>query len=51
MIVFSVQWMSEGTDAPDLTLPDRQDALIETVATANRKTIMVLETGGPVMMP
>jgi beta-glucosidase len=50
-IVFATQWMTEGYDAPDLTLPSGQDALISAVAAANPRTIVVLETGGPVMMP
>jgi beta-glucosidase len=50
-IVFATQWMVEGEDAPDLTLPNGQDALIEAVARANPRTIVVLETGGPVLMP
>ncbi len=51
VIVFGTKWMTEGADSPDLSLPDRQDALIDAVATANRKTIVVLESGGPVLMP
>jgi beta-glucosidase len=50
-IVFATQWMTEGLDAPDLSLPQGQDAMIAAVAEANRHTIVVLETGGPVMMP
>jgi len=50
-IVFATQWMTEGLDAPDLSLPDGQDALIAAVAAANPNTIVVLETGGPVLMP
>ncbi|MBC2665402.1 glycoside hydrolase family 3 C-terminal domain-containing protein [Novosphingobium flavum] len=50
-IVFATQWMTEGLDVPDLSLPDRQDDLIEAVAAANPNTIVVLETGGPVKMP
>ncbi|HLW93700.1 MAG TPA: glycoside hydrolase family 3 C-terminal domain-containing protein [Roseiarcus sp.] len=50
-IVFADQWMTETADAPDLKLPDGQDALIETVARANPRTVVVLETGGPVLMP
>jgi len=50
-IVFVTQWMIEGYDAPDLTLPDHQDALIAAVAAANPHTIVVLETGNPVLMP
>jgi beta-glucosidase len=50
-IVFATQWMSEGVDAPDLSLPQGQDAMIAAVAAANPRTIVVLETGGPVLMP
>ena len=50
-IVFATQWMSEGVDAPDLALPQGQDAVIAAVAAANSRTIVVLETGGPVLMP
>jgi beta-glucosidase len=50
-IVFATQWMTEGYDVPDLSLPNGQDALIEAVASANPNTIVVLETGGPVTMP
>lgn len=50
-IVFATQWATEGVDQPDLTLPSGQDALIEAVAAANPNTIVVLETGGPVLMP
>jgi beta-glucosidase len=50
-IVFAAQWMSEGVDAADLSLPQGQDAMIAAVAAANPRTIVVLETGGPVLMP
>ena len=50
-IVFAYQWTSEGMDLPNLSLPDRQDALIEQVAAANPRTIVVLETGTAVTMP
>jgi beta-glucosidase len=50
-IVFVTQWMSEGQDSLTLSLPDKQDALVEAVAKANPNTIVVLETGGPVSMP
>ena len=50
-IVFATQWTTESYDVPDLTLPHGQDALIEAVAAANPKTVVVLETGGPVTMP
>jgi len=51
VIVFATQWMSEGFDLPDLTLPDGQGALISAIGKANRRTVVVLETGGPVVMP
>jgi beta-glucosidase len=50
-IVFVTQWMAEGMDVPDLGLPAGQDAMIEAVIAANPNTIVVLETGGPVLMP
>jgi beta-glucosidase len=50
-IVFAQQWMREGRDVPGLSLPANQDALIDAVASANPHTIVVLETGGPVVMP
>jgi beta-glucosidase len=50
-IVFVNQFMSEGQDAPTLSLPDNQDALVSALAAANPRTIVVLETGGPVSMP
>ncbi|HTQ08174.1 MAG TPA: glycoside hydrolase family 3 C-terminal domain-containing protein [Polyangiaceae bacterium] len=49
-IVFATQWTAESLDFP-LALPNDQDALIDAVARANRRTIVVLETGGPVLMP
>ncbi|AEG50414.1 Beta-glucosidase [Sphingobium chlorophenolicum L-1] len=50
-IVFATQWTSEGFDVPDMSLPNGQDALLAAVAAANPNTVVVLETGGPVMMP
>ena len=50
-IVFVTQWATEGLDQPDLGLPNGQDALIAAVAAANPHTIVVLETGGPVLTP
>jgi beta-glucosidase len=50
-IVFVNQPASEGADAPSLSLPDQQDALVSAVAAANPHTLVVLETGGPVTMP
>jgi len=50
-IVFAHQWTAESADVPDLSLPDNQDALIAAVAKANPHTVVVLETGGAVLMP
>ena len=50
-IVFAYQWMSEGSDVHDLSLPEAQDELIAEVAKANPHTIVVLETGTAVRMP
>jgi len=50
-IVFAYQWTSEGMDLPNLSLPEDQDRLIEQVAAANPRTIVVLETGTAVTMP
>jgi beta-glucosidase len=51
VIIFATQWTTEGLDVPDLSLPNAQDGLIAAVAAANPHTIVVLETGGPVLMP
>lgn len=51
VIVFANQWSGEGFDQADLALPEGQDALIAAVAAANSNTIVVLQTGGPVLMP
>jgi beta-glucosidase len=50
-IVFADQYLTEGADAPGLILPTGQDGLIDAVARANPRTVVVLETGGPVLMP
>jgi beta-glucosidase len=50
VVVFAEQYATEGKDV-DLSLPGNQDALIAAVAAANPRTAVVLETGGPVLMP
>lgn len=50
-IIFAYQPSGEGEDVPDMALPFGQDAVIEAVAAANPRTIVVLETGNPVRMP
>jgi beta-glucosidase len=51
VIAFGIRVEGEAFDLPDLSLPWGQDAIIDAVATANRNTIVVLETGNPVAMP
>ncbi|MGY2735531.1 glycoside hydrolase family 3 C-terminal domain-containing protein [Sphingomonas sp. UYP23] len=50
VIVFATQWQGESFDVP-MALDGAQDALIDAVGTANRKTVVVLETGSQVAMP
>lgn len=50
-VVFADQWTTESWDVKDLNLPRDQDATIDAVASANKKTVVVLITGGPVVMP
>lgn len=49
-IVFVTQWATESIDT-SIALEGGQDALVQAVARANRKTIVVLENGGPVLLP
>jgi beta-glucosidase len=50
VLVFATQWNGESFDSP-LALEYDQDALIDAVAAANPNTVVVLETGGAVLMP
>ncbi|HVA00520.1 MAG TPA: glycoside hydrolase family 3 C-terminal domain-containing protein, partial [Terriglobia bacterium] len=50
-IVFASAMEAEGTDRPNLELPGNRNLLIFTIAEANPNTIVVLNTGGPVLMP
>ena len=64
-VVFANDAESEGNDRPDLSLssaksctllgctpiPTNQDQLIQSVAQANPNTVVVLDTGGPMLMP
>jgi beta-glucosidase len=50
-VVFAGDQESEGVDRPGLSLPGFQDQLIQAVAQANPRTVVVLNTGGPVLMP
>ena len=51
VVLFVDQYMTESADAQSLDLPGRQDRLVEAVTRANPRTGVVLETGGPVLMP
>lgn len=50
-IVFVGDACSEGADRMSLALPAGEDALITAVAKANRRTVVVLNSGGAVFMP
>jgi beta-glucosidase len=50
-VVFVANKDTEAIDRPDLSLPGHQDELIEAVAKANPRTVVVLNTGSPVTMP
>lgn len=45
------EWDTEGSDLPGIVLPGRQNELVEAVAAVNPRTIVVLQSGGPVEMP
>lgn len=47
----SAEWDTEGWDLPDMTLPGLQDRLVEAVAARAPRTVVLLQTGGPVEMP
>jgi beta-glucosidase len=42
---------SEGFDRTDLGLPGRQDELVAAVAAVNPRTIVLVNSGGPVLLP
>lgn len=50
-IVFVHQWTAESLDAPSLSLDGNQDAVVSAVAKANPNTVVVVESGGAVLMP
>jgi beta-glucosidase len=51
VIVLGMRFESEGYDAPDMSLPNGQDAMIDAVLSANPNNVVVLQTGNPVAMP
>ena len=53
-IVFAglnAEWDNEGLDRHSLELPHLQNALVAQVAAANPRTVVVLQTGSPVVLP
>jgi beta-glucosidase len=50
-IVFAYDEGSEGRDRPSISLPGEQDQLIEAIAAANPRTVVVLNNGAPIVMP
>jgi beta-glucosidase len=50
-VVFAGDYSAEAFDRPTLSLPGDENALIAAVAAANPRTVVVLNTGGPVLMP
>jgi beta-glucosidase len=50
-VVFAGDFNAEAFDRPSLSLPGDENALITAVAAANPRTVVVLDTGGPVLMP
>jgi beta-glucosidase len=50
-VIFAANKDTEAIDRQGLALPGHQDRLIEAVAAANPRTVVVLNTGGPVLMP
>jgi beta-glucosidase len=46
----SEEWETEGFDREDMELPGRQSELVEKVAAANPRTVVVLNNGAPVTM-
>jgi len=47
----TAQVESEGFDRTTLALPGRQDELVRRVATANPRTVAVVNSGSPVLLP
>jgi beta-glucosidase len=50
-VVVAADFSAEAFDRPSLSLPGDENALISAVAAANPRTVVVLDTGGPVLMP
>ncbi len=44
-------WETEGADRPDLSLPLRQDELVRRAIEANPSTVVVVNSGAPMLLP
>ncbi|MGH7101699.1 MAG: glycoside hydrolase family 3 C-terminal domain-containing protein, partial [Acetobacteraceae bacterium] len=51
IVVLSDHTESEAADRPNLALPSAEDELVQTVAAANPRTVVVIDAGAPVAMP
>ncbi len=51
VLVFGFNEGTEGQDRSSLNLPDHQNALISAITKVNKNTIVVLNTGDPILMP
>jgi beta-glucosidase len=47
----NAEWDNEGLDRPGIDLPHGQDELIARVAAANPRTVVVLQSGSPLLLP
>jgi beta-glucosidase len=50
-VVVVRDYRNEHADLPSLTLSNEQDLLVQTVVAANPRTIVVVASGGPVLLP
>ncbi|MCP5043070.1 MAG: beta-glucosidase, partial [bacterium] len=50
VVGLNADWETEGGDRVDMELPGRQAELIERIAAANPKTVVVVNTGSPISM-
>jgi beta-glucosidase len=51
VVIFAEEWRAEGLDSQGTGLPDGQEELIEQVAAANPRTVVVIESGGAISVP
>jgi beta-glucosidase len=50
-VIFAEEWRAEGLDSQGVGLRDEQEELIEQVAAANPRTVVVVESGGAISVP